>query len=244
MLFVTITRLNTASLNLRSSFTTKLTKSLHNPQESAEQRRKPAQPGPTHLGAGGSCTGPCSGRMSPSRDQPHFGCRTWGGGRRETNWFETLARSLPGFPSRSHSRLPGPWDTPGVSGRPVATSRDGPLVTLQQLKSSSQPVRTRDTWAHLSSRLQHGLCRGHTPPARDQAGRGRGGRCRHRRKVGRGAGTHPTPEKAKPQRGTSRTLEGPQHSRTSTSQLPAHAAKVASLHVQTVSKSSVLALQS
>ena len=141
---------------------------------------------------------------------------------------------MPRVPSRSHSRLPGPWDTRGV--RPSRCDvRDGPLVTLQQLNVFFTARKdTRDTLGSVSpSRLCNTACAGDTPPARDQGSEE--GRCRHRHQSGGGgAGTHPTPEKAKPQR-EPQDFRGTQHSRTSTSpalltQLP----KVASLHVQTV----------
>lgn len=144
---------------------------------------------------------------------------------------------MPRVPSRSHSRLPGPWDTRGV--RPSCCNvRDGPLVTLQQLNVFFTAHKdTHDTPGSVSpSRLCNTSCAGDTPPAQDQAGRGRRrGNAGIGTKVGVGAqALTPTPEKAKPQR-EPQDFRETQHSRTSTS--PASLAKlqkVASLHVQTV----------
>lgn len=160
--------------------------------------------------------------------------RTWEKGRRETSWFEA---GLPRVAARSHSRLPGPWNTWGIQPSRCSVW-DEPLVTLQQLNIFFTVVRTRMTPCALSL---HPVSATHpvqgTPPPRTRRGGVRGGgNASIGTKVGiGGAATHPpTLERAEPQREPqdSRQMH---HSRTSMSPaLLTKLQKVASLRVQTV----------
>lgn len=118
--------------------------------------------------------------------------RTWEKGRRETSWFEA---GLPRVAARSHSRLPGPWNTWGIQPSRCSVW-DEPLVTLQQLNIFFTVVRTRMTPCALSL---HPVSATHpvqgTPPPRTRRGGVRGGgNASIGTKVGiGGAATHPPP---------------------------------------------------